>query len=95
MGKSTISMVIFNSYVSHNQRVLHDASSIGVRWCHVVPLSAGHPGPSFPMSQDTNPSGCDLASAWQVLHRIRSTSSSLWFLGPFKNDMSMYGKRGG
>lgn len=31
----------------------------------------------------------------QVVHRIRSTSSSLGFLGPFRNDTSMYGKRGG
>ena len=41
MGKSTISMAIFNSYVSHNQRVY---SSISQYYPNIIPLlSHYHP----------------------------------------------------
>ena len=53
MGKSTISMAMFNSYVSHNQRVYRNdpisPTEIPIRFQGEGHLAMGIPGPSdFP-----------------------------------------------
>ena len=68
MGKTTISMVIFNSYVSHYQRVHSVHFCVGPSWRH---------GPVVGRKPRRTPLDCDALWGWQT----EDVASAAWLSG--------------